>query len=83
MTTQAHDGSAQLIKMANDIADYFHSEPDRAAAIDGMVDHLTRFWEPRMRRKIVAHYATRHGEGLSELALAAVARLAERERASA
>lgn len=80
MTTQTHDASAPLVKMANDIADYFRSEPDRAAAIDGMVDHLVRFWDPRMRRKIVAHYATRHGEGLGELALAAVARLAQRER---
>jgi formate dehydrogenase subunit delta len=78
MISHAHDASLQLVKMANDIADYFRSEPDRAAAIDGVVDHITRFWEPRMRRKIVAHYAEQRGEGLSELACAAVAKLAER-----
>lgn len=78
MTSHAHDPSTQLVKMANDIADYFRSEPDRAIAIDGIANHLMRFWEPRMRRKIVAHYSTRQGEGLSELACAAIARLAEK-----
>ncbi|WP_347259613.1 formate dehydrogenase subunit delta [Rudaea sp.] len=77
MTTQGHDSSAALVKMANDIADYFHSEPDRGLAVDGVVSHITRFWEPRMRRKIVAHYAEHDGAGLNELARAAIARLAQ------
>jgi len=66
----------RLVQMANDIGDYFASEPDRAIAIAGMVNHLERFWEPRMRRQIVAHLAA-GGEGLAELPRAAVARLAE------
>ncbi|MBS0583557.1 MAG: formate dehydrogenase subunit delta [Proteobacteria bacterium] len=77
MTMQGHDSSAALVKMANDIADYFHSEADRGLAIDGIVNHITRFWEPRMRRKIVAHYAEHGGAGLNELARAAIAKLAE------
>lgn len=80
MITQAHDPSAALVKMANDIADYFHSEQDRALAVDGIVNHIRRFWEPRMRRKILAHYAERNGEGLNELACAAIAQLSEAER---
>jgi len=69
--------------MANDIADYFHSEPDREVAITGMVNHITRFWEPRMRKKMLAYFAENKGEGLNELAAAAIARLAERQRAAA
>ena len=78
-----HDPVAQLVKMANDIADYFRSEPDREVAIAGMVSHITRFWEPRMRKKMLAHFAEHRGEGLNELAAAAVARLAERQRTAA
>jgi formate dehydrogenase subunit delta len=83
MTTQSHDSSAALVKMANDIADYFQSEKDRQLAVDGIVNHITRFWEPRMRKKILTHYAEQCGEGLNELARAAIAKLAEDRRASA
>ena len=77
MTGQGHDPSAALVKMANDIADYFHSELNRELAIEGIVGHITRFWEPRMRRKILAYHADSHGEGLNDLACAAIAKLAE------
>ena len=75
MTAQTHDSSAALVKMANDIADYFHSEKDRRLAVDGIANHIVRFWEPRMRRKILAHYAANHGEDLNELAREAIAKL--------
>ena len=65
-----------LVTMANDIANYFRSEPDHKQAIDGIAGHITRYWAPRMRRKIIAHLAQQRGEGLSELAREAVARLA-------
>jgi formate dehydrogenase subunit delta len=65
-----------LVAMANDIANFFRSEPDRAAAVEGVANHLRRFWDPRMRRKLVTHLNEHGGEGLSELALAAVAKLA-------
>lgn len=71
-----------LVKMANDIADYFASEPDRAAAISGIASHMRRFWEPRMRRRVAAHLDS-GGEGLSELARAGVHELASMERAVA
>ncbi|MDR5814242.1 formate dehydrogenase subunit delta [Caballeronia sp. LZ033] len=28
--------------------------PDRAEAVDGVADHIRRFWEPRMRLAILA-----------------------------
>lgn len=66
----------RLVAMANDIAAFFAAEPDRAVAVGGMVSHVTRFWEPRMRREIVAYYRA-GGSGLSEIAAAAVAQLKE------
>ena len=65
-----------LIKMANDISAFFASDPDHATAVGGMVDHLTKFWEPRMRKAIIAH-VNEGGEGLSELAKDAVNKLSD------
>ena len=83
MTVHNHDSSAALVKMANDIADYFHSEKDKQLAVSGIVNHITRFWEPRMRKKILAYYAEHQGEGLNELAMAAIGKLAEAQRTAA
>lgn len=66
----------RLVQMANDIADYFVSEPDRELAIAGMVLHLERFWEPRMLARICAMSAD-GAAGLNELARDAVSRLAD------
>ncbi len=67
----------RLVQMANDIGDYFASEPDRAAAVAGIASHLERFWEARMRRQILAHLAA-GGDGLDDLPRAAIAELAMR-----
>ena len=64
-----------LAAMANDIAHFFAVEPDREAAVNGVSGHLKKFWDPRMRRQIVAH-AGEGGEGLSEVAKAGVELLA-------
>lgn len=64
-----------LVKMANDISHFFQSDPDPAAAVQGMVDHLHRFWEPRMRKAIILHYRA-GGEGLTDLAKEAVKKIA-------
>lgn len=73
----------RLAEMANDIANFFAADPDREEAIAGMSDHLKKFWEPRMRRQIIAHLRDHGGEGMSELAREAVGRLAETEGAAA
>jgi formate dehydrogenase subunit delta len=46
--------AAKLVKMANAIADFFESEPDRTAQLTGVGLHLERFWEPRMRKGLLA-----------------------------
>lgn len=43
-----------LVQMANQIGAYFAAEPDRAAAREGIADHLARFWEKRMRQSLYA-----------------------------
>jgi formate dehydrogenase subunit delta len=73
----------RLAEMANDIANFFAAEPDRNVAIDGMRSHLKKFWEPRMRRQIVAYLRDHGGAGMSDLAREAVARLGETEAAAA
>jgi formate dehydrogenase subunit delta len=70
----------RLIAMANDIANFFAAEPDGEAAIQGVSDHFKRFWEPRMRKQIVAHVQAHGSSGLNDLASAAVTRLAETDR---
>ncbi|WP_341314633.1 formate dehydrogenase subunit delta [Paraburkholderia sp. IMGN_8] len=43
-----------LIDMANRIGEFFESMPDREEALAGIADHIHRFWEPRMRRALLA-----------------------------
>ena len=64
----------RLVAMANDIAAFFDSEPDKMVAAEGVRFHITRFWDPRMRREIVAHLEG-GGAGLTETARTAVAQL--------
>lgn len=64
-----------LVKMANNIGQFFNAEPETETAIAGVADHLKRFWELRMRLAIIRYYQS-GGVGLSEIAHAAVARLA-------
>jgi hypothetical protein len=61
--------------MANDISNFYRTDPDREHALQGMVSHISRFWARRMREKLIEH-SKEADSGLSELALAAAARLA-------
>jgi formate dehydrogenase subunit delta len=61
-----------LVKMANSIGDFFGSEPDKVKRVEGVADHIRLFWDPRMRRQILAHIDQSSGEGLSELVLDAL-----------
>lgn len=52
----------QLVRMANQIAQFFSAMPDRNQAVDDVASHLRRFWEPRMRRKLLA-FLEQHPDG--------------------
>ena len=64
----------KLIYMANQIAREFASQRPHEV-VDATWDHLWHFWDPRMRSMILAHLQA-GGEGLSDAARAAVAKLA-------
>lgn len=53
-----------LVHMANRIGEFFQAMPDRAEALDGIANHVAKFWEPRMRRALLAHVQDHAGEGL-------------------
>ena len=76
---QEHGGAQQLVKMANDIGNFFRAEPVREEAVAGIANHIAKFWTKRMRQKLAAH-----GEGgLDELPREAMRRLAEPSAAPA
>ena len=65
-----------LVTMANQIAEFFRSSnPDRAEAVAATAQHLRSFWDPRMRREIIAHYRE-GGAGLDPVPRSAIALLA-------
>jgi len=43
---------ATLIQMLNRIGDFFEAIPDREAAMQGIADHVKKFWELRMRQQL-------------------------------
>ena len=61
-----------LVRMANRIGDFFVALPDAHEARAGIAGHLQRFWDPRVRRQIVAH-VDQGGAGLSEVVREAIA----------
>ena len=65
------DNMATLIRMANQIGDFFKSYPPEEA-VPQIATHIQKFWDPRMRKKILAHLAEHDGEGLKPLVLDAI-----------
>ncbi len=53
---------ANLIRMANRIGAFFEAMPDHAEAVNGIVQHLRRFWEPRMRVALL-DFLEQHPDG--------------------
>ena len=68
-----HEGVQHLVRMANDIGNFFRGEPVREDAVTGIANHIAKFWTKRMRQKLAAHGE----EGLDELPCEALRRLAE------
>jgi formate dehydrogenase subunit delta len=79
--SDGHGGAEHLVKMANDIGDFFRAEPAREDAIAGIANHIAKFWTKRMRAKLTAH-VKRDGDGsLDELPREALRRLADQPAA--
>jgi formate dehydrogenase subunit delta len=56
-----------MVRMANQISTFFSSYNEKEA-IEGIADHISKFWEPRMRRMLFTHIEA-GGEGFSELVM--------------
>lgn len=61
-----------LVHMANRIGEFFQAMPERAEALQGVATHIRKFWDPRMRRELLAYIDQEQGKGLSELVLSAL-----------
>ncbi|MFO0995601.1 MAG: formate dehydrogenase subunit delta [Alphaproteobacteria bacterium] len=71
----------RLVYMANQIGKFF-AHMKEAEATAAIADHIEKFWDPRMRKQIIAHLEASGGKGLDPLALAAVNQL-QSQRAQA
>jgi formate dehydrogenase subunit delta len=65
----------KLVYMANQISAFFSSQGQEQAAA-GTANHIKKFWDPRMRRAIVAHLKA-GGAGLVPVARLAIETLPE------
>jgi formate dehydrogenase subunit delta len=65
------DGPEQIVRMANDIGDFFRAETDKKVALEGVSNHINKFWTRRMRQRLL-DYVAQGGNELDELPLAAV-----------
>jgi formate dehydrogenase subunit delta len=72
----SHDTVEKLVKMANQIGQFFGAQKNGAAS--GMAEHLRKFWDPQMRAAIFEH--VKHGgAGLDPIAVEAIKHLADNE----
>jgi len=55
-----------LVKMANQIGDFFAAYPDRDYAVGSIAQHLKNSWDPRMRRQIIEYVNQSGGADLKE-----------------
>ena len=62
----------QLIKMANQVGDFFESYPDQVQAQQDIAQHLNRFWALSMRQQIAAHVKDADGVGLQTKVISAI-----------
>jgi formate dehydrogenase subunit delta len=68
------EGPEHIVRMANDIGNFFRAETDRQVALDGISNHINKFWTRRMRQRLL-EYVRQGGNELDELPLAAVAQV--------
>ncbi|WP_340161860.1 formate dehydrogenase subunit delta [uncultured Hoeflea sp.] len=63
---------------ANQIATFFASQPEDEQ-IDGVADHINKFWDPRMRAKLF-EIADKSTEGFKPMLVAALAKINRPEK---
>ena len=74
-TTTTHGtGPEKLVKMANQIGDFFKSYPE-ATAVEGVREHIAKFWNRKMRDEFFAHLDKGGEKELQPVVAAAVKKL--------
>ena len=61
-----------LVGMANRIGDFFQSMPDRKEAKLDIAQHISKFWEPRMREALISNLDKSGTDDLHDLVREAV-----------
>ena len=76
MTTATTHGTdpEKLVKMANQIGDFFKSYPEDAA-VEGIRDHISKFWNRKMRDEFFAHLDKKGEAALQPFVASAVQKL--------
>ncbi len=77
MNDVAHEtitGPRKLVKMANQIGDFFKSYPEETA-IEGIRDHIAKFWNKKMQHELFGFMDSEKETGLSALVEKAVTKL--------
>ena len=72
-----------LIKMTNEIGEFFAGTAEAPEAARAVANHLKRYWEPRMRAQMITYFEQRDGAGLTEIARSAVALMVADSKAQA
>lgn len=77
----SHSTDDRLVYMANQIGKFFDSQ-GHDKAVPGILDHIKKFWDPRMKRAIFVHLDA-GGHGLDPNVLEALTRLKQAEQEKA
>jgi formate dehydrogenase subunit delta len=77
----SHSTTDKLIHMANQIGKFFATQGEAGVA-EGVATHIKKFWDPRMRKAIVAHLDATGGAGLEPRVKQAIETLRENATAS-
>lgn len=70
MTTTA-ENTEKLVRMANQIGAYFSSYPE-ATAVEGVREHIAKFWSAKMRAGIIDISTRDEGATLSPIVIKAI-----------
>lgn len=61
-----------LIKMANQVGDFFGADPNTTQANIEIANHLNRFWTLDMRQQIAKYVSEQNGAGLHAQVVTAI-----------
>ena len=61
-----------LIKMANQVGDFFGADPNKTQANIEIANHLNRFWTLDMRQQIAKYVSEKNGAGMHAQVVTAI-----------